>query len=289
MRALEESGLVEVRVEEDALELLHGVARVLGLDAVVPGEEGDLEAGEPGRLDVQQAVLQLLPEAGGGPVLDGEAGALGDPIVLVAVEALELVAEVQRVIPPVAALAQVVEPQPQRLADGQQPLEVGGAEAEEAAVDGALGADQVGVAFAVLGLVVRIGPRRGLLAVGPPVDHAQLVHQDFLGRPRLLERRCVDHPQQGSDEELIREDRELPDEMGELGVGRHAVAEPSRVGVVRDDAVVEQVALHPVEEFAEGIELLLGQFAAAEPLLDPGRNELVMRGRRHETPPGVVG
>ena len=102
---------------------------VLGLDAVVPGEEGHLEAGEPGRLDVEQAVLQLLPEAGGGPVLDGEAGPLGDPIVLAAVEPLELVAEVQRVGPPVPALAQVVEAQAERLADGQQPLEVGGAEA----------------------------------------------------------------------------------------------------------------------------------------------------------------
>ena len=29
-------------------------------------------------LDGEQAVFQLLPEAGGGPVLDGEAGALGD-------------------------------------------------------------------------------------------------------------------------------------------------------------------------------------------------------------------
>ena len=103
---------------------------------------------------MEQAVLELLPEAGGGPVLDGEAGPLGDLVVLAAVEALKLVAEVERVRPPVPALAQVVEAQAERLADGQQPLEVGGAEPEEAAVDRALGADQVGVALAVLGLVV---------------------------------------------------------------------------------------------------------------------------------------
>ena len=140
------------------------MAGVLGLDAVVPGEEGDLEAGQPGRLDVQQAVLQLLPEAGRGPVLDGEARPLGDLVVLAAVEPLELVAEVERVGPAVPALAQVVEAEPERLADGEQPLEVRGAEPEEAAVDRPLGADQVGVALAVLGLVVD-GPAGAAVAV----------------------------------------------------------------------------------------------------------------------------
>ena len=59
-------------------ELFHRMAGVLGLDAVVPGEEGNLQAGETGRLDVQQAVFQVLPEAGRSPVLDGEAGPFGD-------------------------------------------------------------------------------------------------------------------------------------------------------------------------------------------------------------------
>ena len=44
VRALEEPRLVEPRGEEDVFELFHGVAGVLGLDAVVPGEEGDFEA-----------------------------------------------------------------------------------------------------------------------------------------------------------------------------------------------------------------------------------------------------
>src|SRR5262245_14631492 len=70
---LEEPGTVEGGVEEDLLELLHGMAGVLRLDAVVPGEEGETELGVAALLDGHQAVLQLLPEAGGGPVLDGEA------------------------------------------------------------------------------------------------------------------------------------------------------------------------------------------------------------------------
>ena len=122
--------------------------------------------------------------------------------------------------PPVPALAQVVEAQPERLADGQQPLEVGGAEPEQAAVDRPLGAHQVGVALAVLGFVVDRRRARRASPLVPPVDHPQLVHQDFLGRPRLLQRRGVDHPQQGRHQELVREHRELPDEVDELGVRR---------------------------------------------------------------------
>ena len=69
---------IELGFEEDVFELLHRVARVLGLDAVVPGEEGNFQPGQPGSLDLQQAVFQLLPETRRGPVLDGEAGPFGD-------------------------------------------------------------------------------------------------------------------------------------------------------------------------------------------------------------------
>ena len=130
--ALEEPRLVEPGIEEDLFELFHRMAGVLGLDAVVPGEEGDLEPGQTGRLDVQQAVFQLLPEAGGGPVLDGEAGPFGDLVVLAAVEPLKLVAELKGVRAAVAAFAQVVKAQPERFADGEQPLEMRRAEPEDA-------------------------------------------------------------------------------------------------------------------------------------------------------------
>ena len=199
------------------------MARVLGLDAVVPGKERDLEPRQPCRLDVQQTVFQLLPETGGGPVLDGEAGPLGHPVVFAAVEPLQLVAKVQRVRAPVPALAQIVKPQAEGLAHGQQPFEVRRLEPEQAAVDRPLGAHQVGVAFAVLGLVVDRPSRRGL-AARPPVDHAQLVHQDFLGRPRLLERRRIDHAQQCRNQKLVREHRKLPHEMDQA---RHRSRAPS--------------------------------------------------------------
>src|SRR5207302_6830529 len=93
---LEELVAVEVGVEVDGFELLHGVPGVLRLDAVVPGEEGDAQVRVASLLDLHQAVLELLPESGRGPVLDGEAGPLGDLRILVAVEPLQLVAEVER-------------------------------------------------------------------------------------------------------------------------------------------------------------------------------------------------
>ena len=45
----------------------------------------------------------------------------------------------------VAALAELVEAEAERRREAQQPLEVGGAEAEAAAVDGALGGHELGV------------------------------------------------------------------------------------------------------------------------------------------------
>ena len=120
------------------------MAGVLPLDAVVPGEEGQTQARNARLLDLQQAVFQLLPEAGRGPVLDREAGPLGDARVLAAVEPLQLV---------------------------------------------------------VAGL---------------------------------------------------------------------ALAEPARVGVAGDDAVVHQVAVHLGEEVAKVLDLFLGQLALAQPLLDAG-------------------
>ena len=49
--------------------------------------------------------------------------------------------------------------------------------------------------------------------------------------------------------------------MDELGVRRLPVAEPSRVGVVGDDAVMEQVAIDAIEEFAKCLDLGTGKFA----------------------------
>ena len=139
-------------------QLCHHVAGVLSLDAVVPGEECNFQRGEPRGLDVQETVFQILPETGGCPVFDGKTGTFGDLIVFGAKETLELVAETKDVGPSVSALAQVVEFQAQRLANGEQPLEVGGAKPEESTVDRSLGADKIGVPLTFLGIVV---PRAG--------------------------------------------------------------------------------------------------------------------------------
>src|SRR5262249_42758519 len=104
-RAPEEPGLVEIRIEEDLFELLHRVAGVLGFDAVVPGEKGDFQRRQPGRLDLEQAVLQLLPEARRGPVLDGEAGSFGDLAILIAIKPLQFIAEPEGIGTAVPALA----------------------------------------------------------------------------------------------------------------------------------------------------------------------------------------
>src|SRR5262249_54901015 len=149
-----------------------------------------------------QPVFELLPEAGRGPVLDGEAGTLGEPVVLAAVEPLQLITESKGVGTALPALAQVVKAKAQRLADSEQPLEVGCAKPKDAAVDRAFGAHQIGVSFAVL-RVVREVARGCHFSAGSPVDHAQLVEQDLLGGSRLLQRRSIDHSQQGGDQKLI--------------------------------------------------------------------------------------
>src|SRR5262249_21781993 len=128
---LEEPGFVEPRIEENPFELLHGVAGVLSLDAVVPGVRGNFPRGQPRCVDVKQPMFQLLPETGGGPVLDREARSLGDSIFFAAVKPLKLVAEPQGGATSVPALAQIVETQAECLADGQQPFEVRGAEPED--------------------------------------------------------------------------------------------------------------------------------------------------------------
>ena len=139
--------------KKTVFELFHGVTGVLGLDAVVPCEEGHLERGQPGCLDLEQAVFQLLPEAGGGPVLDGEARPFGDLVVLAAKEALKLVAELKDVGTSVPAFPQIIEAEPERFAHGEQPFEVGGAEPEQPAVDRPLRAHQVGIALPFLGFL----------------------------------------------------------------------------------------------------------------------------------------
>src|SRR5262249_55064356 len=135
----------------------------------------------PLSLDVQKPVFQLLPESRCRPVLNSEAGPLGDAVVLTTKQANELVTELQRSRSPLLALAEVVKSQPQRLADGEQPLEVCGLESKHTSVDRAFGAHELRVALAVLRFLVDSSRRRSLAACSP-VDYSQLVQQNFLGR-----------------------------------------------------------------------------------------------------------
>src|SRR4051812_39650717 len=133
----------------------------------------------PRLLDVQQAVFEFLPKPGGGPVLDGEAGTLGDPAIVAAVEALQLVAEVQGGRPAVAAFAEIFEVQPESFADAAEPLEVGGTEAVRAAIDSAFGTHQLRITFAVYFCFVLCEAASGGGSAGTAIDDAQFIEQDL--------------------------------------------------------------------------------------------------------------
>ena len=122
--ALEKLLAREGGLEEDVFEFLKRVPGVLGFDAVVPGEKGESKVVMASLLHEHQAVFEFLPEAGGGPILDGEARAFGHLRVFVAEEALQLVAEKDRARPTEPALAEVVEAETQPLADAEQPFEM---------------------------------------------------------------------------------------------------------------------------------------------------------------------
>jgi hypothetical protein len=196
---------------------------------------------------------------------------------LAAVGTDQLVAEVQGGRSAVNPLADVVKAQTQMLGHAQQPLEVRRPEAEGAAIDGALGADQVGVAFAVL--VYRRGSVL-VVAAGLVVDHAQLVEQDFLGGPGLFQARRVNHPGQRGLEKLVGEDRKLLDEKPQLVVGGLPGGKPARVRVVVDDSMREQLTLDLGQETGERIDLCLRQLSGREACFDPGRDAQANPGMR---------
>ena len=147
-----------------------------------------------------------------------------------------------------AALADVAEAEPQRLGDLGQPLEVRGGEVIGAAVDGALGGDERGVAEALdLVLVGGHDRRPGGGATGAE-DHSQLVDEDLLRLPRLGEAGGVDGLQQLGDDEEVAEDGELLDQVAHLGAGGPALGEPGAVAVVGDHRVLHHHRPNPGEE-----------------------------------------
>ena len=161
------------------LELLPHVRLVLVLDLVVPGEERERQIGHLARLDPLEAGNQLLPEAGRRPVLHCERRTHRLVVVVAAVQPEQLVAEVQRARRAVPPLAEIVERQPQRMGEAEQPLEVRGLEAEPAAVHRAAGRHERRVASRSSAGVVRVLAAVSAVPAGV-VHHAELVHQDFL-------------------------------------------------------------------------------------------------------------
>src|SRR5581483_2774767 len=231
--------LVEVRPEEGLGQLVGGVGGVLVLDLVVPDPEAEREVRALPGLEGRQPGDELLPEPGGGPVLHGVGGALGGRRVLRAVDAQKLVAEEQRRGAAVAAFPHLLEAEADGGAEAQQPFEVGGGEAEAAAVDRALGADDVGVDA--------VGRRRGA-RLGRPEDDPQLVHEDLLARPVRLEVGGVEHLAELGLDELVTEDGELHGQVADLVAVGRAGGEPAGVGVVDHHRVVMDQRLDPRAE-----------------------------------------
>jgi hypothetical protein len=116
-------------------------------------------------------------------------------------------------------------------------------EAERAAVDRPLGADNLGIGAGLEGL------RR--LSVERAEHDAELVEEDLLAGAVGVEiGRVDDLPQLGLDEEVA-EDRELDGEVADVLAGGLSLREPGRVRVRDHDGVVADDVVGPVLEGGE--------------------------------------
>ena len=123
-------------------------------------------------------------------------------------------------------------------------------EPELPAVDGPLGGHQSRVDFG--GVLVRSSRRAaGATRLAGVVDHAELVHQDFLRLASRLQRVGVDDAVERSEQELVGENGKLDGEVPDL-VERHlALRKPSGVLVFCHHRVLHEPALDRVLEGAE--------------------------------------
>src|SRR6185503_9649781 len=114
----------------------------------VPCEEADVQVLRPAPVAIALPALdELVPKAGGRPVLDGPGGGGRDGVVLVRVPAHELVAEEQRGGRAEPTLAELRELETEVARHAQQQLEVRGAEMEHTAFDAAFDVAEQGVAI----------------------------------------------------------------------------------------------------------------------------------------------
>jgi hypothetical protein len=85
---VDEGVLADFSFEVQLFEFLLGVPGVLGFQAAVPGEERKGQIRSGAGVVLGKALDELVPEAGGGPVLHGVAGGLGSLIIRAAIETL---------------------------------------------------------------------------------------------------------------------------------------------------------------------------------------------------------
>ena len=116
------------------------------------------DAGAVALVEGVEAVDECIPEAGIGPMLDGERGAERDAEVVRTVDLVQRVAKVERCRGAVTALPHVLKVEADRAANVAEPLEVGGAVGVDAALDGARRRDDARVEGA--GDVIRACERR---------------------------------------------------------------------------------------------------------------------------------
>jgi hypothetical protein len=240
--------LVDLVLKIVLLQLFLSVAGVLRFQPVVPCEKAEGDSGAVLRVVARQAIDQLLPEPRGSPVLHGKASRLRNRVIFVAVEPHKLVAEEQRRGGAETPLADFSKLELERLRNFVQPFEMSRLEAESTALDRSFGADEL-----------RISSDAG---IGPLLrrseSDANLVRQNFLGRPHSFQRIGVDHFGELSEQEEIGEDRKLHQESAQLCFALFALAEPGGVAVIGDHAMPKQLGFDPALESEKALRALEG-------------------------------
>src|SRR6185312_10950494 len=109
---------------------------MVGFEPRMPGKERQIQRRHSAPLAVALPPLhKLIPEPSRGPVLDGPGRCRGNAVVLVRIQARELVAEEKRVGRTVAAFAELLEGEVELAGHASQQLEVRGSEVKRAAFD----------------------------------------------------------------------------------------------------------------------------------------------------------
>jgi hypothetical protein len=199
---------------------------VIRLDPRVPREETDVERFHARALaEASPPFDELVPEAGGGPVLDRTRRGRRNLVVLVCIEPLELVAEVQRRARTEAPFAKVHEIEPELPRHAHEQLKVSGRKVKGAAFDAAECAAEHSV------------------AAGAAIADADFVGKDLLGRAHFLQALRVQHLLELGDEELVREHRELDQKRPRLFGAEVALLEPHGVGVSADRGMAEHLTI----------------------------------------------